>query len=693
MFAAPHKGDIFRLKQPDGSYVAVKVWGDEFYQRVESLDGYTLVRNSKTGWICYAELSKGKSDFVATDVVYRGRAAANTSLLKSGGIGWRFQKGLRLDKESVRRKAAMAREALRVRIEEPPAPAVPVPPAKSLSAHAAATSSKSIVGLTLLIDFPNVPADVNRVDIDNFLNQRGYDGNGNNGSVRDYFYDVSNGQVDYTNHTIEYYTAKKNKSYYTNPKARHGSRAEKLIREALNALEERGFDFSVLTTNTYGRVLGVNALYAGEVDNGWSKGLWPHCGWFRKKFRADGVYAQRYQITNIGTMDPNTDSPLQLRTFCHENGHMLFFWPDLYDYGWQSGGAGDYCLMAWGGSDTNPVPPNPYFAGAQGWVNTYQMNHDSISSEYFHEANSFAAHRFSNLQNLNEYFLIESRLKTGRNASLPDEGLLIWHIDRYGRNNYEQMKPSRHYQVSVEQADGMFDLENRFSGGDPNDLFHADGNDSFGGHTQPNSRWWSGRESGLAVTNISAVGSTMSFSALKTMVTRKCQVKAGKSRKREPVRGLEGFVGRDRISLLGLISAAGGDLAGAAEIHIAITSVSDGHVVFDESLTIDHTRLKKGKYRHRDKQAGISFKLDTKTKKGTYSLQARNADLTGLACPFRVEIEVGDYYGMSLVDEPVVNGKKPIPIRLVSGHAATPLSATALQEIRAKGSWKYQNGR
>ncbi|MHC5000331.1 MAG: hypothetical protein ACYTE1_05865, partial [Planctomycetota bacterium] len=67
--AAPIHGEVFDLRQPDGSMVPVRVWGDEFYQRVESLDGYSLIRNEE-GWICYAELSANQSEFVATDVVY-----------------------------------------------------------------------------------------------------------------------------------------------------------------------------------------------------------------------------------------------------------------------------------------------------------------------------------------------------------------------------------------------------------------------------------------------------------------------------------------------------------------------------------------------------------------------------------------------------------------------------------------------
>ena len=69
--AAPIRGKVFKFRQPDGSKVAVKVWGDEFYQRVESLDGYTLIRNGQ-GWIRYAELSGDDSEFVPTDAIYSG---------------------------------------------------------------------------------------------------------------------------------------------------------------------------------------------------------------------------------------------------------------------------------------------------------------------------------------------------------------------------------------------------------------------------------------------------------------------------------------------------------------------------------------------------------------------------------------------------------------------------------------------
>jgi len=69
-FSAPHIGTDFSLKQPDGSQVQVKVYGDEYYQRIETPDGYTLVRDEETDWICYAKLNEEGSELVSTGVVY-----------------------------------------------------------------------------------------------------------------------------------------------------------------------------------------------------------------------------------------------------------------------------------------------------------------------------------------------------------------------------------------------------------------------------------------------------------------------------------------------------------------------------------------------------------------------------------------------------------------------------------------------
>ena len=72
------------------------------------------------------------------------------------------------------------------------------------------------VGLCLLIDFPDVPGTIAREEVDRFCNQAGYNGFGNNGSVRDFFLANSIGRCRYSNIVAPYYRAQHPKSHYTN---------------------------------------------------------------------------------------------------------------------------------------------------------------------------------------------------------------------------------------------------------------------------------------------------------------------------------------------------------------------------------------------------------------------------------------------------------------------------------------------
>jgi hypothetical protein len=78
-YGVPVAGEIFHLKQPDGSLVDVRIWGDEFYQVVESLDGYTLVRDPSTGIICYADLSPDGTQLLSTGTVVTQQSTSATT--------------------------------------------------------------------------------------------------------------------------------------------------------------------------------------------------------------------------------------------------------------------------------------------------------------------------------------------------------------------------------------------------------------------------------------------------------------------------------------------------------------------------------------------------------------------------------------------------------------------------------------
>jgi M6 family metalloprotease-like protein len=496
-------GREFTFTQPDETQIQVRGWGNQFYATFETLDGFTIIQNPDTGFYEYAKLTDDSNRLEPTGINVGLPIPPALNLIPK----------LRINPEAAKQQALEASEAnsgrrCEIRRQEvksvhltPPAAGMPLP------APPTETRTGTYTGLCLLIEFPEDRGSIPQAEIEKFCNQRGYRGFGNNGSVFDYFYDNSQGKLQYTNIVTPYYMAQNNKNYYTDRSIEYPERARELIGEALNYFQAEGFDFSDLSVDSSNHIFALNVFYAGSIDNiriEWSKGLWPHAWNLASPFiTSSGKQFYDYQITNIG-------NDLSLGTFCHENGHMLCDFPDLYDYGYESSGIGSYCLMCSEGNPKNPVHISAYLKYKAGWASSVQQIVSGTRVDIAAGINDFFIHKNSN--NAAEYFIIENRQAIGRDSSIPSEGLAIWHIDERGSNNNEQMTSSQHYECSLEQADGRFDLENiNRNNGDTEDLFSASRNRRFGENTIPNSKWWNGTSSGLEITNISLPGQSMTL--------------------------------------------------------------------------------------------------------------------------------------------------------------------------------------
>ena len=488
--AVPVLGRQFQLAQPDGTLVDVRIWGDEFYQVVESLDGYTLVRDPKTGEICYASLASGGAELASTG----GRVDGASP----GALG--LKPHLRINAEA--RKTAVA--AARARFAEGER--------KTLMALGAAPpqwgppSSGDVKGICLIVDFPDERGTIPPSEVNDYCNKIGYTGYGNAGSIYDYFFDVSDGKLRYNNYVPSvYYTAHNNKGYYDNPNEQSGPKARELIIEALTWLDGQGFDFSKYDSNRDGLIDAINCYYAGTTSSGWIMGLWPHS--WTVDFSADGVRSYKYQITDMG-------SQLTISTFCHENGHMVCWYPDLYDYQYDSYGAGLYCLMAYGGDGgggRNPVEICGFLKDLSGWTNTTLLTVPQIDLPTTAGVNT--VYKFAHPTLSNEYFIVENRFRTGRDVYLPDSGIAIWHCDTsMDGNDYQQMLPNLHFEATLVQADGRWDLERDRNWGDSTDLWKAPTFTQLGPATNPNSHWWDGSDSFLNIYGVSTAAPTMTFS-------------------------------------------------------------------------------------------------------------------------------------------------------------------------------------
>ncbi|HEX6341206.1 M6 family metalloprotease domain-containing protein [Umezawaea sp.] len=487
-------GEQFTFRNPDGSEFQVRGWGNQFSAVFETTDGYTVVPDPDSGFYHFAALDTDSGDLVPSGETVAADARALA-----------LPPHLRAARSAVTARARTVREELggeprwqvrrRARLAQRGAadgPAGAPPPAATVGDY---------TGLVLLVEFPDVPATITRNDVDNFCNQVGFTGFGNNGSAYDYFLAVSDGKLRYRNRVAAYHRAEHPRAHYTDRAIPYGTRAQELIKEALDHLKASGFDFSVLSSDSGGFVHALSLFYAGDRVNNWSEGLWPHSWALATPYAASATRTfSDYQITDLGTR-------LTLRTFCHENGHMVCDFPDLYDYDsvLVGNGVGHYCLMCFGGSDTNPVQVDAYLKNAAGWTSRLTTLTPGTTTSIAAGSNDFLVHRRS----ATEYFIMENRRQAGRDTAVPDAGLAIWHVDETGDNSNEQMTPALHYELSLEQADNRFDLEHRANAGDSEDLHGGPAAPAFGSATAPNSNWWDGSASGLEIEEISAPGATM----------------------------------------------------------------------------------------------------------------------------------------------------------------------------------------
>lgn len=146
--AAPFENQKFSFAQPDNTKVDVIGTGDEFYQHIETGDGYTLVRN-EDGWICYAQLNEDGTELEATDVVYTGN---------NDNVPEYLEKHLEITQESVDKKVREAKEELQG--ENECALNKIAKPRTALRAAASEDEKIKVVGLTVLVDFPDQPGTI-----------------------------------------------------------------------------------------------------------------------------------------------------------------------------------------------------------------------------------------------------------------------------------------------------------------------------------------------------------------------------------------------------------------------------------------------------------------------------------------------------------------------------------------------------
>jgi M6 family metalloprotease-like protein len=481
-------GETLVFSQENGPDVELVVYGDEFYARYETGDGYTVAYDTDEGQYCYA-------------IVLDGRfASSGAPTTKPVPVG--IKKHLK-ESEAVRNEKFEARFA---RMSPPEGEGAPHH-VRTFGANQGLLTGRRVSegrvkGLTILVEFDDLSSQVTAQDVDALLNSDNYSQHGNFCSVKAYYDRMSGGKLNYTNTVVGPIKLSRSLSYY---------KSHLFVREALNiAVSEHQIDLSEFDSKNEGIVDALNFMYAGRTV--YEGELWPHN--FSIDLNYSGIRTHFYMLTSLGRRPID----LSIGTFCHENGHQLCRFPDLYDYGTRDGdseksqGIGRYCLMGSGNHNNGGRSPSPicaYYRYLVGW-------HDrevNLNSQGGFEARhgDYATIMKYETDKANEFFLVENRSQLGLDAYLPAGGLAVYHCDTLGSNEWQGGTRNNHYQCGLLQADGHLDLENNRNAGDEGDLFGEISGMALSNTTSPSSREWDGSDSGLLINDISAAGETISF--------------------------------------------------------------------------------------------------------------------------------------------------------------------------------------
>lgn len=476
------------FKQENGPDVRLVVIGDEHYAHYETVDGYTVVYDIDKGLYCYATTINGR--FISTGIPMN--AAPPPELRRHI-----------TETEEVRKEKFTLRHATR----QPPPPVFTAADtfltfgANNGLLTGRRVSRGQVRGLTILVDFQDVTTTITRQDVEEMLNGENYRRNGNFCSAREYFLLVSGGKLDYTNVVVGPVRLSRKQQFYVN---------NSLVPEAMQLAVASGIDLKQFDSVDEGIVDAVNFLYAGQSR--YEEELWPHNAFREMVF--GNMRTNFYLLTGLG-MTPND---LSIGTFCHENGHLLCRFPDMYDYGNRDGdgvksaGIGAYCLMGAGNHLNNgrtPAPVCGYLRDLAGWCDN-EIDLSQAGQKEARHADYRTVMKYRT-DKLNEYFIVENRTKMGLDQHLPSSGLAVYHCDTQGSNEWQEGSSTRHYQCSLLQADGRMDLERDNNRGDGGDLYAAISGTALSHATTPSSRQWDNIDSRLVLSQISAPAEVITF--------------------------------------------------------------------------------------------------------------------------------------------------------------------------------------
>jgi len=487
--------------QPNGTKITVVQKGDEHVKWAQTIDGYSIIRNSK-GIYEYTTLS------ATQDMIPSGIEAKNELDRGSPDIQFLHQtkKGLYYSKSQVKVMKSLSVMKLK-------------------SAQKAFPTSGSRKLICILIGFSDKAFTKTKADFESLFNQVGYTTDGATGSVCDYYKENSYNKLNLSvtvagpfsaAHSMAYYGANNANGDDVNPEA--------LVTEALK-LADPTVNYSDFDNDGDGTVDGVYVIYAGygeEVTGVSADAIWAHASGVIP-LTLDGKISSRYSCS--AELRGNSGTGIsRIGVICHEFGHVMGA-ADYYDTDYAENGSyvgtGNWDIMgggSWNNNGATPAHHNPYTKiYSYGWASIATLTSGANILLNGAELNGDSFYRF-NTTTSNEFFLIENRQKQNFDSYIPGHGMVIYHVDgNYINTAGNAINAGSHqgmYPVCANACDvppASYGVIN--GGGLP---FPGTGNKiNFTDATTPNSLSWSAANTSRPITNITenTANKTVSFTA------------------------------------------------------------------------------------------------------------------------------------------------------------------------------------
>jgi M6 family metalloprotease-like protein len=483
-----------KYKQPDGTIVTIKLKGDENARWAETIDGYSLLRNSKGGWE-YGITDK-RGDLICSGVLAK---EINQRTLADNSILEKTQKKLTFSKSQTGILNQVAN-------------------LKSTYAPTAFPVSGTINLLMILVEFDDVKFTKSTTDFENLMNNSA-------GSFQNFYVENSYGNLTINTTVAGIYTAENGMAYYGTNDPDDDYRVEDLITEAVT-LADADVDYADFDNDKDGKVDGVYVIYAGygEEAGGGSTpdAIWAHASSITP-LNLDGVDVKKYACScELRGNDGEEISGIGV--ICHEFGHSLGakdYYDTNYDTDGEYPGTDQWDVMAggaWNNDGDTPAHHNPYTKSKVfNWANSEVVS--NVQTVTLRDATTFPDFVQINTTTPNEYFICENRQLNGFNASLPGHGMIIYHVDgdyiadHTFDNNINTGAHQGMYVVSAVATtdngvmtidDGDINTEDCPWPGTANVT-------TFDDATTPNSKSWTGENTGESILNITENRGTITF--------------------------------------------------------------------------------------------------------------------------------------------------------------------------------------